>query len=94
MYEMTTGKRPFPDRGTPLLIDAILNSDPVPASQINKKVPRGLDYVLVKALQKDPARRYQTAFELRSDLERCMAGTLVLQKSKTHLIWTAVLFFL
>lgn len=92
LYEMATGKRPFPESGAPLLIDAILNSDPVPTSQINRKVPRGLDYVVLKALQKDPARRYQTAFELRSDLERCTSGTLVLQKHKTHLIWTALLF--
>jgi len=93
LYEMATGKRPFPEPGTPLLINAILNSDPVPTSQINKKVPRDLDQVVLKALQKDPTRRYQTAFELRSDLERCMAGTLVLQKPKTHFIWPAVLVF-
>ncbi len=72
LYEMATGKRPFPESGAPLLINAILNSDPVPTSQINNKVPRGLDHVVLKALQKDPARRYQTASELRSDLERFM----------------------
>lgn len=94
LYEMATGKRPFPESGTPLLIDAILNRNPVPTSQINKKLPRGLDYVVLKALQKDPARRYQTAFELRSDLERMTTGTLVLQKtSRAHFIWTAVLVF-
>ena len=93
LYEMATGKRPFPESGAPLLINAILNSNPVPTSQINKKVPPGLDQVVLKALQKDPTRRYQTAFELRSDLERFMAGTLVLQKPKTHFIWPAVLVF-
>src|SRR5579859_135352 len=94
LYEMATGKRAFPESGTPLLINAILNSDPVPTSQINKKVPRGLDQVALKALQKDPARRYQTALELRSDLERCMAGAFVLQKPRTQAIWPAVLILL
>lgn len=89
LYEMATGKRPFPESGAPLLINAILNSDPVPASQINKKVPSGLDQVVLKALQKDPPRRYQSAFELRSDLERCTAGTFVLQKPKVTSVWAA-----
>ena len=93
LYEMATGKRPFSESGAPLLINAILNSDPVPTSQINNKVPRGLDHVVLKALQKDPARRYQTASELRSDLERFMTGTLVLQRPKTRFIWTAALGF-
>jgi len=93
LYEMATGKRPFPEPGTPLLINAILNSDPVPTSQINKKVPRNLDQVVLKALQKDPTRRYQTAFELRSDLERIMAGTPVFEKPKTHFIWTVIFVF-
>ncbi|MHB8218577.1 MAG: protein kinase domain-containing protein [Candidatus Sulfotelmatobacter sp.] len=93
LYEMATGKRPFPESGAPLLINAILNSDPVPTSQVNNKVPRGLDHVVLKALQKDPAQRYQTAFELRADLERFLTGTLILQKPKTRFIWTAALVF-
>ena len=94
LYEMATGKRPFPESSAPLLINAILNSDPVPTSQINKKVPPGLEQLVLKTLQKDPSRRHQTAFELRSDLERCLAGTLFSQKPKTHLIWVTALVFL
>jgi serine/threonine protein kinase len=93
LYEMATGKRPFPESGAPLLINAILNSDPAPTSQINKKIPQGLDQIVLKALQKDPARRYQTAFELRSELERFGAGTLVLQKPTARVLWTAAIVF-
>lgn len=93
LYEMATGKRPFPEPGTPLLINAILNSDPVPTSQINKKVPPGLDQVVLKALQKEPSRRHQTALELRSELEGLKTGTLVLQKPRARVIWSTVLLF-
>jgi TolB-like protein/Tfp pilus assembly protein PilF len=94
LHEMATGKRPFPESGAPLLINAILNGIPAPPSQSNRKVPSGLDHIILKALQKDPSRRYQSAFELRADLEHFMTGAPVFPKARSHRLWiaTAVVF--
>jgi Tfp pilus assembly protein PilF/TolB-like protein len=89
LHEMATGKRPFPESGAPLLINAILNSNPTPPSKANQNIPSGLDHVILKALQKEPSRRYQSAFELRADLEHLMTGTPVLAKAKPQRVWIA-----
>src|SRR6267143_134258 len=69
LYEMATGKRPFPLTNAPLLIDAILNRPFEPASRLNLEVPPVLDEVIRKALAKDPSQRYQTGGELAVALE-------------------------
>ncbi len=74
LYEMATGKRPFPGEHGPLLIDAILNREPKAPSAINGKVSANLENILLKALDKEPNRRYQSASELRVDLERMSAS--------------------
>ncbi len=74
LYEMATGKRAFPDRQPSLLIDAILHYDPVRPSLINAEVSGPLETVILKALDRDPSLRYQTARELRADLTRILSG--------------------
>lgn len=74
LYEMATGKLPFPESNGPLLIDAILNRDPAPPSKENPQIPPGLENVILKALNKQPGRRYQTARALGQDLERLTMG--------------------
>lgn len=69
IYEMATGRRPFLEKNSPLLINAILNQNPDPASRINPDVPPVLEEVIRKALAKDPVQRYQTAGELAVGLE-------------------------
>ncbi len=75
LYEMATGKRAFPDRQPSLLIDAILHYDPVRPCLLNPQVSAGLEAVIVKALDRDPDLRYQSARELKIDLERLATGT-------------------
>ena len=70
LYEMATGKRAFPDRQPSLLIDAILHYDPVRPCLVNPEVSAALEMVILKALDRDPNLRYQTARELRADLTR------------------------
>ena len=72
MYEMATGQRPFPERHPPQLIDDILRQPPKPPSAINPGLPPGLEPIILKALDKDPERRYQTAREMRVDLNRLL----------------------
>ena len=76
LYEMATGKRSFPQSNSPLLINAILNQPPDPPSAVNPAVSIGLEQIILKALDKDPNHRYQSARELGVDLERLNTGTL------------------
>jgi serine/threonine protein kinase/Tfp pilus assembly protein PilF len=70
LYEMITDRRPFPETYAPLLIDSILHKQPQPPSSINHKMSPELESVILKALDKDPDHRYQSAKELEVDLER------------------------
>jgi serine/threonine protein kinase/DNA-binding winged helix-turn-helix (wHTH) protein len=70
LYEMAAGRRAFTGETAAMLQDAILNQTPAPAHDLNPAVPRGLDTVINKALEKDRLRRYQSAAEMREDIER------------------------
>ena len=74
LYEMATAKRAFPDRQASLVIDAILHYDPVRPSLINSEVTQPLETVILKALDREPDRRYQSARELKVDLTRIQHG--------------------
>jgi TolB-like protein len=73
LYEMATGRRPFEEKLSTRLTDAILHQAPDPPSTHNRKVSPGLEGVILKALDKDPEHRYQSAREMRVDLERLRA---------------------
>ena len=73
LYEMATGLRPFPGTQVPRLIEAILHQAPEPPRLVNRHVSRTLESIILKALEKEPERRYQSARELQVDLERLSA---------------------
>ncbi len=77
LYEMSTGKRPFPQTVPGLLINAILNQSPEPPDKVNPAVPANLNVVILKSLERDRARRYQTASELARDLENLQSAVTV-----------------
>ena len=70
LYEMATGQRPFREELAGGLIDEILHKLPSPPRELNPRIPTGLEQIVLKCLQKDPANRYQHAKELFTDLER------------------------
>ena len=70
LYQMATGKVPFPGETSAVIFYAILNRDPSPASQVNAVLPADLDRILGKALEKDRNLRYQHAGDLKTDLLR------------------------
>lgn len=75
LYEMATGKRPFPQTVPALLINSILNQTPDAPSKLNSAMPASLDAVILKALAHDRKQRYQSAAELGADLERPLTLT-------------------
>ena len=70
IYEMATGKQAFPGATSAAVFDSILNRTPVSPETLNSKIPPKLDQILSKALEKDRRLRYQTASDLRVDLQR------------------------
>jgi serine/threonine protein kinase/dipeptidyl aminopeptidase/acylaminoacyl peptidase len=72
MYELVTGRPAFTGRTLGVIQDAVLNRDPVPASQAYAAVPPKLEEIISRCLEKDPDLRYQTAADLRGDLRRLL----------------------
>lgn len=72
LYELATGVRPFPDESPAELIESILHREPRPPSLLNHRVSPALEATILKALEKDPEVRYQSATDLRVDLERLL----------------------
>jgi serine/threonine-protein kinase len=77
-YELLTGRLPFQARSWQEALALVLTQDPTPPSRWNAAVPRALDRVCLKCLNKDPARRYQRADSLADDLERFLSSPPVL----------------
>ena len=69
LYEMATGARPFRGNSAMSVISSILKDTPPAPAEVNPAVPRDLDRIIRRCLAKDPARRYQSAVDLRNDLE-------------------------
>jgi TolB-like protein/tetratricopeptide (TPR) repeat protein/tRNA A-37 threonylcarbamoyl transferase component Bud32 len=70
LYEMATGRRAFRDSVVTRLIEAILHQPPIPIRALNPRVSPELESIILKCLDKDPGRRYQSATELLVDLHR------------------------
>jgi serine/threonine protein kinase/Flp pilus assembly protein TadD/TolB-like protein len=75
LYEMVTGHRPFPEKHSPQLIDDILRQPVKPPTSVNARIAPELESIILKALDKNPERRYQSARELRADLNRLQSIT-------------------
>lgn len=90
LYEMATGQRPFPQAHGPTLMGAILHEVPPPPSSLNHRIPTALESVILKALDKEPARRYQSARELLVALEGAGSGQAArVARSRWPIIATA-----
>jgi len=83
LFEMLTGRNPFSDGPISEVIRAITTDDPPRPSSLGEGNQRSLDVVVLKALEKDPARRYPTADALRRDLERYLEGDRVEAKAQS-----------
>jgi eukaryotic-like serine/threonine-protein kinase len=70
LYEMATGQKAFSGNTAAAIQEAVLHMPAVPARDLRPGLPAELDAIISKAIEKDRARRYQTAAEMKADLEK------------------------
>jgi Tol biopolymer transport system component len=73
LYEMASGERPFRGDTSMSTIGAILKDEPASVTELNRSLPRHAGRIIRRCLAKDPDRRYQTALDLRNELEELKA---------------------
>ena len=74
LYELLTLRPVFDDPDRTRLIESVLESEPIPPRQLDRRVPRDLETIVLKAMAKSPSARYATAGLLAEDLRRFLEG--------------------
>jgi Tfp pilus assembly protein PilF/predicted Ser/Thr protein kinase len=75
LYEMATGRPAFRGNTSGVITEAILNREPIPLERLNPELPPKLEEIVNKAIEKDRKLRYQSAADIRTDLQRLRRDT-------------------
>jgi len=85
LYELLTGRPPFTGDSPVAIAYQHVRENPVPPSRVDPDVPPWADAIVLKAMAKDPADRYQTAADMRADLQRAASGMPVAAAPPTRM---------
>ena len=77
LYELLTGRPPFTGDSPVAIAYQHVRENPIPPSRVNPEIPVWADSIVLKAMAKDPAERYQSAAEMRTDIQRALSGVPV-----------------
>ncbi len=82
LYTVLTGYRPFQGNSVMTVAFKVVNRDPVPATVLDNDLPPGLDYIISRAIAKDPSQRYQRGMEMALDIQALQEGREPWSKAK------------
>ncbi|MGB6385225.1 MAG: serine/threonine-protein kinase [Terriglobales bacterium] len=82
LYTVLTGYRPFQGNSAITVSFKVVNRDPIAATLLNTELSPGLDYIIERAMAKDPAERYQRGMEMVLDIQELRAGREPWSKAK------------
>jgi serine/threonine protein kinase len=74
LYELLTARPPFLGDSAVAIAYQHAREDPVPPSRLDAEIPRSVDFIVLRAMDKDPAQRYQSAAEMRADIQRALSA--------------------
>jgi beta-lactam-binding protein with PASTA domain/tRNA A-37 threonylcarbamoyl transferase component Bud32 len=77
LYELLTGRPPFTGDSPVAIAYQHVRENPIPPSRVDPEIPGWADSIVLKAMAKDPADRYQSAAEMRTDIQRALSGVPV-----------------
>jgi serine/threonine protein kinase len=90
LYELLARRPPFTGDSPVAIAYQQVMEDPVPPSRVDPEIPAWADAIVLKALQKNPAQRYQSADEMRNDIQRALAGAPVAAPKRNACRWATL----
>jgi serine/threonine protein kinase len=82
LYTVLTGFRPFQGNSAATVSFKVVNRDPIPATVLDTQLPAAMDYIIARAMAKDPAQRYQRGMEMALDIQELREGREPWSKTK------------
>ena len=85
LYEMLTGRPPFVGSSTAETLQQVVHAEPMPPRKLVSKLPRDLESICLRCLEKTPSKRYSSVSDLLADIDRFLSGKATIAKPVTQL---------